>query len=293
MSAAYIERTQAYFSALDGFELEEESSSEEEESSSSEEEEGEEDHHHHHHHHQQQQQQQDQEQEEQRVSAEQAPGHTADVALASPDEDDANELVLVGDGSGPTVYGRGSSGSGYDSAELFDAVVGAGSAALSAALSKKRRRHTASTESLTLTDVIDDSCDLSLSPVADDRPSSPEADTPHDSTEAQWCDGDSSAKRIRLILPTVTARKAQALKDRPASNRLLLLKAISKGDAAAVKSLLAKGVSLNFFTAEGQTPLGHRCASLALATLPLIFSYKSQKSLCGSTASRQLLLTPL
>jgi hypothetical protein len=277
MSAAYIERTQAYFSALDGFELEEESSSEEEESSSSEEEEEEEDHHHH--------QQQDQEQKEQRVSAEQAPGHTADVALASPDEDDANELVLVGDGSGPTVYGRGSSGSGYDSAELFDAVVGAGSAALSAALSKKRRRHTASTESLTLTDVIDDSCDLSLSPVADDRPSSPEADTPHDSTEAQWCDGDSSAKRIRLILPTVTARKAQALKDRPASNRLLLLKAISKGDAAAVKTLLAKGVSLNFFTAEGQTPLGHRCASLALATLPLI-SHTNLKSPCADPQPR-------
>ena len=27
----------------------------------------------------------------------------------------------------------------------------------------------------------------------------------------------------------------------------------------------------------------HRCASLALATFPLIFSYKSQTSLCGST----------
>jgi ankyrin repeat protein len=262
MSAAFIERQNAYFAALDSVELDEESSSseeedEEEKSSASEEEEdvpGE----------------QVQEPKEQRVDEEAVPEHgqhtALELSLAAAAEGD--EHVLVGDSSRPNVYGRGSSGSSYDSAELFDAVVGAGSVALSAALSQKRRRHTASTESLTLTDVIDDSCDLSLSPVADDRPSSPDAGTLDEANEVQLHgDEDSRAKRIRLVLPSVAApvRKGRALKSRPgSSNRLLLLKVISKGDTDAVKRLLAKGVSLDFFTAEGQTPLGHCLMTVAV-----------------------------
>lgn len=258
MSAAFIARQNAYFAALDSIELDEESSSSDEESSASEDEDVLED--------------QVEELKEQRVDEEAGPedqqqNHTAlEVSLTAAAEGD--DQVLVGDSSRPNVYGRGSGCSSYDSAELFDAVVGAGSVALSAALSQKRRRHTASTESLTLTDVIDDSCDLSLSPVADDRPSSPDAGPQGKPNVAQpRGDEESRAKRIRLVLPTVAApvRKGRALKSRPgSSNRLLLLKAISKGDAAAVKNLIGKGVSLNFFTAEGQTPLGHSLMTVAV-----------------------------
>lgn len=251
MSAAYVERQNAYFSALDSIELEveESSSSEEEDSSTSDDE----------------QEEGEMKEEQQQVQPQLNPAALA-VSPISSNEVSEDEVTLVADSSRPNVYGRKNSTGCYNSAELFDAVVGAGSVALSAALSRKRRRHTASTESLTLVDVIDDSCDLALSPVADDRPSSPEACTSQETSDNVPFHGDegSHTKRMRLVLPTGTTRKARARTNRPDSNRALLMKAISKGDAASVQQLLAKGVSVNFFTAEGQTPLGHSLTTVSL-----------------------------
>ena len=258
MSAAYIERQNAYFASLDSLDLEEESSSSEEEeaSSSSEEEE---------------QEQATDDAEGERQAQQQLELCAAALSDAAADEDgtdehgalsdEDDELVLIGDGgSTSTVYGRGGDRGSRGSAELFDAVVGAGSAALSAALRGQKRRHTASGDALTLTDVVDDSCELAaLSPVADDRPSSPDVVA---ASEGEGSGG--GAKKMRLVLPPVAARTVRAPKPRGSNNRVLLLKAISKGDEAAVEALIAKGVSLDFYTAEGQTPLSTALTVVAI-----------------------------
>ena len=248
MSATYIAKQKAFFAAVDDFELEEESSSSDESSSSSD----------------------DEPEPAERLhdsdaaapelaAAEPAAAEPAELRLSPAEESDAEDDGADAEAAGSSlvtsVYGRGSAETRGSSSALFDEVLSADghSSSLSAVHRGQKRRHTTSQESLSLDDIADDTCDLLLSPLSADQPSSPEL-----TASSSEDDDASTTKKMRLELrgpppPSFAARRPRV----PKSNREALLKAIGKGNITAIEALLAKGVSTEFFTAEGATPLGH------------------------------------
>jgi len=172
-----------------------------------------------------------------------------DTAKLEPEADDAKLLAADEDGSddaGETgrvssTFSRRGSAVGASSAEsLFDGLGGGAASTFRSALKSRSKGPTHSSQ-LTLTDVADDRCEVQRAGGSNKRST-----------------GDASGATVQPHAPIHGAARKRRRSTSPKgpSNRDALIAAIRACDTVKIAQVLKTGVSIEWFDADGCTPLG-------------------------------------
>ena len=183
-----------------------------------------------------------------------------DTAKLEPEADDAKLLADDEDGSddaGATgrvssTFSRRGSAVGASSAEsLFDGLTKDSAASTFRSALKSRSKGPTHSSQLTLTDVADDRCEVqttvSASTTSNKRTT---ADDPHHH------DASSGVQPLHAPIHGAARKRRRSTSPKGPSNRDALIASIRACDAVKIAQVLKTGVSIDWFDADGCTPLG-------------------------------------
>ena len=172
-----------------------------------------------------------------------------DAKLLAADEDGSDDAAATGRVS--STFSRRGSAVGASSAEsLFDGLENSAASTFRSALKSRSKGPTHSSQ-LTLTDVADDRCEVqttvSASTTSNKRTT---ADDPHHH------DASSGVQPLHAPIHGAARKRRRSTSPKGPSNRDALIASIRACDAVKIAQVLKTGVSIEWFDADGCTPLG-------------------------------------